>query len=53
MQVDSNNSGSEFVAASGAKVTLRTKAFVVNREVAFIQRFADGFYRILPIRGQL
>jgi putative cardiolipin synthase len=36
---DANVSGSEFMAASGAKATLHTKAFVVDREEAFIGSF--------------
>jgi len=36
---DANIPGSEFMAKSGAKATLHTKAFVVDREEAFIGSF--------------
>ena len=36
---DAHVSGSEFMAASGAKATLHTKAFVVDRERSFIGSF--------------
>ena len=39
VRADASISGSEFMAASGAKATLHTKAFVVDREEAFIGSF--------------
>ncbi len=39
VRADSNVPGSEFMAASGAKATLHTKAFVVDRQEAFIGSF--------------
>ena len=39
MRADADVSGSQVVAASGAKATLHTKAFVVDRKEAFIGSF--------------
>ena len=39
VRADADISGSEFMAASGAKATLHTKAFVVDRKEAFIGSF--------------
>ncbi len=39
VRADAKVSGSEFMAKSGAKATLHTKAFVVDREEAFIGSF--------------
>ena len=39
VRADADVSGSEFMAASGAKATLHTKAFVVDRKEAFIGSF--------------
>jgi putative cardiolipin synthase len=39
VRADADVSGSEFMAASGAKATLHTKAFVVDRREAFIGSF--------------
>ena len=39
VRADADVSGSEFVAASGAKATLHTKAFIVDRESTFIGSF--------------
>ena len=39
VRADADVSGSEFMAASGAKATLHTKAFVVDRERSFIGSF--------------
>jgi putative cardiolipin synthase len=39
VRADANVSGSQIVAASGAKATLHTKAFVVDRKEAFIGSF--------------
>jgi putative cardiolipin synthase len=39
VRADANVPGSQFVAASGAKATLHTKAFVVDRQQAFIGSF--------------
>jgi putative cardiolipin synthase len=39
VRADADVSGSQFVAASGAKATLHTKAFVVDRKEAFIGSF--------------
>ena len=39
VRADADVSGSEFVAASGAKATLHTKAFVVDRKKTFIGSF--------------
>ena len=39
VRADADISGSEFMAASGAKATLHTKAFAVDRQEAFIGSF--------------
>jgi putative cardiolipin synthase len=39
VRADADVSGSQFVAASGAKATLHTKAFIVDRKEAFIGSF--------------
>jgi putative cardiolipin synthase len=39
VRADAGVSGSEFVAASGAKATLHTKAFIVDRKETFIGSF--------------